>query len=370
MRASPRASARFRRATMRGELACELIHSSQWLRTSGEDRSLATTLFLVCWPFRPIRRQIAQFNLTRPVERQKEQISMKDKTILVAGGGGFIGGHLVAHFRQQGFKHIRSVDIKPLDEWYQVFDDVENVAGRSQAPRRLPGRLPRRRRSLQPRRRHGRHGLHREQQGPVHALGADQHAPAAWPRAKPASTASSTRQSACVYNADKQKQRRHRPAQGRRRLSRHARRRLRLGEALLRADVPPLPRRLRPARRAWPASTTSTARIGTWDGGREKAPAAICRKVIDAKDTGKHEIEIWGDGKQTRSFMYIDDCIEGIHKIIAQRHRRADQPRLRRAGHDQRPGRHRRGHRRHQAQAHSTTSRPPRASTAATATTR
>ena len=50
---------------------------------------------------------------------------------------------------------------------------------------------------------------------------------------------------------------------------------------------------------------------GTWDGGREKAPAAICRKVIAAKLSGKHEIEIWGDGEQTRSFMYIDDCIRG-----------------------------------------------------------
>ena len=55
---------------------------------------------------------------------------------------------------------------------------------------------------------------------------------------------------------------------------------------------------------------------GTWDGGREKAPAAICRKVIHAKETGKHEIEIWGDGKQTRSFMYIDDCINGIDTIM------------------------------------------------------
>jgi GDP-D-mannose 3', 5'-epimerase len=52
--------------------------------------------------------------------------------------------------------------------------------------------------------------------------------------------------------------------------------------------------------------------FGTWSGGREKAPAAICRKVIEAKLTGKHEIEIWGDGKQTRSFMYIDDCITGM----------------------------------------------------------
>jgi nucleoside-diphosphate-sugar epimerase len=55
---------------------------------------------------------------------------------------------------------------------------------------------------------------------------------------------------------------------------------------------------------------------GTWDGGREKAPAAICRKVLDAKHSGKHEIEIWGDGSQTRSFMYIDDCLKGIRMIF------------------------------------------------------
>jgi nucleoside-diphosphate-sugar epimerase len=55
---------------------------------------------------------------------------------------------------------------------------------------------------------------------------------------------------------------------------------------------------------------------GTYDGGREKAPAAICRKVIDAKLTGKHTIEIWGDGHQTRSFMYITDCLKGIQDIL------------------------------------------------------
>src|SRR5215468_93780 len=54
---------------------------------------------------------------------------------------------------------------------------------------------------------------------------------------------------------------------------------------------------------------------GTWDGGREKAPAAICRKVIEAKHSGNHEIRIWGNGQQTRSFMYIDDCVKGIHMI-------------------------------------------------------
>jgi nucleoside-diphosphate-sugar epimerase len=55
---------------------------------------------------------------------------------------------------------------------------------------------------------------------------------------------------------------------------------------------------------------------GTWYGGREKAPAAICRKVIEAKISGKHEIDIWGPGNQTRSFMYIDDCLRGVDLIV------------------------------------------------------
>jgi GDP-D-mannose 3',5'-epimerase len=56
--------------------------------------------------------------------------------------------------------------------------------------------------------------------------------------------------------------------------------------------------------------------LGTWEGGREKAPAAMCRKVAIAKLTGNHEIEIWGDGEQTRSFCYIDDCLEGMHRLM------------------------------------------------------
>jgi nucleoside-diphosphate-sugar epimerase len=56
--------------------------------------------------------------------------------------------------------------------------------------------------------------------------------------------------------------------------------------------------------------------LGTWDGGREKAPAAMCRKVAIAKVTGDAVIEIWGDGEQTRSFCYIEDCVEGIHRLM------------------------------------------------------
>jgi nucleoside-diphosphate-sugar epimerase len=55
---------------------------------------------------------------------------------------------------------------------------------------------------------------------------------------------------------------------------------------------------------------------GTWDGGREKAPAALCRKVIEAMDGGRKEITLWGDGERTRSFMFIEDCVQGIDKIM------------------------------------------------------
>ena len=60
--------------------------------------------------------------------------------------------------------------------------------------------------------------------------------------------------------------------------------------------------------------------FGTWIGGREKAPAALCRKVIEAADTGNHEIEIWGDGEQTRSFMYINDCVGGMARLMESGH--------------------------------------------------
>jgi nucleoside-diphosphate-sugar epimerase len=59
---------------------------------------------------------------------------------------------------------------------------------------------------------------------------------------------------------------------------------------------------------------------GTWDGGREKAPAALCRKVIHAKETGNHEIEIWGDGEQTRSFLFVDDAVEGTIRVMNSEH--------------------------------------------------
>ncbi len=60
---------------------------------------------------------------------------------------------------------------------------------------------------------------------------------------------------------------------------------------------------------------------GTWQGGREKVPAALCRKVAQAKLTGNPNVEIWGDGEQTRSFCYVDDCVDGLQRLMASGHR-------------------------------------------------
>ena len=110
--------------------------------------------------------------------------------------------------------------------------------------------------------------------------------------------------------------------------------------------------------------------LGTYDGGREKAPAAICRKVATAVLSGTNEIEIWGDGEQTRSFTYIDDCVEGTLKLTASDVREPLNIGSRAAGHDQRARRHRRRHRRRHAEAQLQPRRRPKASVVATATTR
>ncbi len=242
---------------------------------------------------------------------------MRNQVVVIAGAGGFIGGHLVNYFRQQGVKTIRAADIKPLDEWYQVFPDVENYAGPLRGDCRdfkVCRKLCRGATTVyQLAADMGGMGFIENNKAlcmlsvlvNTHMLLAAQEA-----GVKRFFYSSS----ACVYNADKQK-------------DPHV-------TALKEADAyPALPedgygweklfseRMCRHFREDF-GIATRVARFhnvygpnGTWEGGREKAPAAICRKVIAAKISGKHDIEIWGDGTQTRSFMYIDDCVKGINLI-------------------------------------------------------
>ena len=240
---------------------------------------------------------------------------MKDGLVVVAGGGGFIGGHLVASLRRQGYTRVRSVDVKPIGDWDQVFPDVDSQ------------RLDLRRREDCERAVSGA----RE----VYNLAADMGGMGFIENHKALCMLSvlinthllmASREagvekfffssSACVYAEDKQRT----PE-------------LELG--LREEDAyPAMPedgygweklfseRMCRHFREDF-GMHTRMARYhniygphGTWDGGREKAPAAICRKVIEAKRSGKLEIEIWGDGEQTRSFTYVDDCIEGTQRVM------------------------------------------------------
>ena len=236
-------------------------------------------------------------------------------SVVVTGAGGFIGGHLVRRLRDEGVGGIRAVDAKPLDEWHQVFPDVENV----QANLEL---LDDCRRAV-------------EGADTVFNLAADMGGMGFIENNKAlcmlsvlvsthvlvaARDAGAERlfyaSSACVYAAEKQST----PEV----------------EPLREADAyPAMPEdgygweKLFSERMARHFQEdfgieTRVARYhnvygpnGTWNGGREKAPAAICRKVAAAKLTGDKRIEVWGDGEQTRSFTYIDDCLEGTLRLTA-----------------------------------------------------
>jgi nucleoside-diphosphate-sugar epimerase len=239
---------------------------------------------------------------------------MKTKKIVVCGGGGFIGGHLVADLLKQGKSDVRAVDIKPADEWYQCFPEVENLKLDLQDKAACEQAV--------------------EGASIVYNLAADMGGMGFIENNRALCMLSvlinthllmAARKfgierffyasSACVYAADKQ-----------------------VSEDVIplkEADAyPAMPedgygweklfseRMCRHFREDF-GVITRVARYhnvygphGTFDGGREKAPAAICRKVIQAKLSGKHDIEIWGDGHQTRSFMYIDDCLKGTQAIL------------------------------------------------------
>lgn len=242
---------------------------------------------------------------------------MERELAVVAGGGGFIGGFLVKNLLDQGYR-VRSVDIKPQDEWYQAHPKAECVQLDLKDLRNC-------RRAY-------------EGAGRIYQLAADMGGMGFIENNKclcMLSVLINTHSimvahemgvkryfyssSACVYNAEKQKNAN--------------------VTALKEEDAYPAmaedgygweklfsERMCRHFREDFgvPARVARFHNVygphGTYDGGREKAPAAICRKVIQAKQAGRHEIEIWGDGSQTRSFMYIDDCIKGINLITDSDH--------------------------------------------------
>ena len=241
-------------------------------------------------------------------------MKLGNERVVVCGAGGFIGGHLVQSLLTNGVNVVRAVDVKPIDGWYQKSTEVENL-------------------SLDLR---DKDSCYKAVDGTqvVFQLAADMGGMGFIENNKTlcmlsvltnthmlmAAKDSGVKRffyssSACVYNGDKQKT----------------------------PDVIPL--REEDAYPALPEDgygweklfsermcrhfeedfglQTRVARyhnvygpFGTYDGGREKAPAAICRKVIQAKASGRHEIEIWGDGHQTRSFMYVDDCTKGTQAIL------------------------------------------------------
>jgi GDP-D-mannose 3',5'-epimerase len=241
-------------------------------------------------------------------------MNLKGETAVVCGAGGFIGGHLVKGLIAIGVNVVRAVDVKPLGDWYQITEGVENLALDLKDKENCLTAANGVSLVYQLAADMGGMGFIENNKAlcMLSVLTNTHMLMAAQERGVKRFFYSS---SACVYNAEKQ-----------------------TSEdvvALKESDAyPALPEdgygweKLFSERmcRHFEEDYGLVCRVarfhnvygphGTWDGGREKAPAAICRKVITAKKSGMHEINIWGDGKQTRSFMYIDDCVKGIDRIF------------------------------------------------------
>jgi GDP-D-mannose 3',5'-epimerase len=238
----------------------------------------------------------------------------KDSLIVVTGAGGFIGGHLVKYFYDKGFKHVRAVDKKPFDQWYQYLPEVENLCldcSSEEACRRvcegatevynLAADMG------------GMGFIERFRVECLRSVLINTHMIEAAYRAGVQRYFFSS--SACAYNTELQQDPNVRPLKESDAYPAMAERGY--GWEKLISEMF--------CQEYWAERGMKTfiARFhnvygpeGTWDGGREKAPAAVCRKVAEAADTGIHRIEIWGDGRQSRSFMYIDDCVKGIDMIM------------------------------------------------------
>jgi GDP-D-mannose 3',5'-epimerase len=240
--------------------------------------------------------------------------TQKDDLIVITGAGGFIAGALTRFLHDQGFTRIRAIDRKPLPDWYQHVPGVENLcldlSEKENAIRAAEGAVEVYNLAADM---GGMGFIERFRIQCLRSILINTHMIEAAYRAGAKRYFFSS--SACAYNTTLQQ-------------DPHSR-------ALKESDAYPA---MAERGYGWEKLMsemfcqeywaerkfeTHIARFhnvygphGTWDGGREKAPAAICRKVIEAKDTGSHEIVIWGDGTQTRSFMYIDDCVKGIDMIM------------------------------------------------------
>ena len=238
----------------------------------------------------------------------------RTKLTVVTGAGGFIGGHLVAELKRRGFERIRAVDLKPIGRWYQEHEDVENISSDLREKEACYAAA--------------------QDASTVFNLAADMGGMGFIETHKADCMVSvlintnmllASRDhgverylyasSACVYAADKQtdtavtalREEDAYPAMPEdgygweklfsERMCRHF-----MEDYGLSVRVPRFHNVYGP--------------YGTYAGGREKAPAAACRKVIEAQLNGSNSIEIWGDGKQTRSFTYIDDTIEGVLRLM------------------------------------------------------
>ena len=243
-----------------------------------------------------------------------EHGTKRDGLIVIAGAGGFIGGWLTRHFHDLGYTRIRAIDKKPLQNWYQRTPGAESLcldlSERENCARAVAGAAE------------------------VYTLAADMGGMGFIERfrvecmrsalinmhlVEAAYQAGAERyffaSSACVYTTTLQQDPNVRALKESDAYPAMAERGY--GWEKLFAEML--------CQEYWAERHMKTfmARFhnvygphGTWDGGREKAPAAICRKVIQAKDSGSHEIMIWGDGTQTRSYTYIEDCIKGIDRIV------------------------------------------------------
>jgi GDP-D-mannose 3',5'-epimerase len=234
--------------------------------------------------------------------------------IAIAGAGGFIGGNLVRYFHDKGFSSIRAVDKKPFDEWYLRLPSVENLCldcSNEQACKRvcdgatevynLAADMG------------GMGFIERFRVECLRSILINTHMIEAAFQAGVQRYFFSS--SACAYNTLLQQDPNVRALKESDAYPAMAERGY--GWEKLISEIF--------CQEYWAERGLKTfiARFhnvygphGTWDGGREKAPAAICRKVIQAIDTGCDQIEIWGDGSQTRSFMYIADCVKGIDMIM------------------------------------------------------